>query len=291
MTELLQQVANGLAAGAIYALIAVGYSLVYGVLELINFAHGDVFMFSTFAAVALLLGGAPVPIALALSVGIGAVIGLIIERFAYRPLRSANRLAPTITAVGAALILENLAVLLWGPATRPFPVQPPNVLFNVFGATVTLMQVVILATAGILAFATWIVVQFTTWGRRMRAIRDDAATAQLIGIPVDRTIAVVYAFGSMLGVVGGILYAMQYNAVYIGMGFTGTMNAFVAAVIGGIGSLRGAFVGGILLGVLQALAIGYVASGFSNTVAFVVMGVMLTVRPYGLFGSRKAARI
>ena len=291
MTEFLQQVANGLAAGSIYALIAVGYSLVYGVLELINFAHGDVFMFATFAAVAMLLSGIPIPLAILLALLVGAGLGLLIERFAYRPLRNANRLAPTITAVGAALILENAAVLIWGPATRPFPVDVPETLFHVFGATVTLMQIVIMGVAGGLGLLIWAVVQYTAWGRQMRAIRDDPATAQLIGIPVDRTVATVYAFGSILGVVAGLLYAVNYNAVYIGMGFTGTMNAFVAAVIGGIGSLRGAFVGGMMLGILQALAIGYVASGFSNTVAFVVMGAMLLVRPYGLFGSRRAGRI
>lgn len=291
MTEFLQQISNGLAAGAIYALIAVGYSLVYGVLELINFAHGDVFMFATFAAVAFLLSGLPAPLAIVLALAVGAVLGLLIERFAYRPLRSANRLAPTITAVGAALILENAAVLLWGPQTRPFPMQPPDGLINLFGATVTTLQIAILVIAAAMGLLIYGVVQHTEWGRAMRAIRDDPATAQLIGIPVDRTVATVYALGAVLGVVGGLLYAVYYNAVFVGMGFAGTMNAFVAAVIGGIGSLRGAFVGGILLGVLQALAVGYVASGFENSVAFLVMIVVLLIRPYGLFGSPRATRI
>jgi branched-chain amino acid transport system permease protein len=287
----LQQLANGLAAGSIYALIAVGYSLVYGVLELINFAHGDVFMFATFAAVALLLAGLPLPLVVILALLIGAGLGLVIERVAYRPLRSANRIAPTITAVGAALILENAAVLIWGPQTRPFPTPVPQGLFQVFGATVSVLQVAILAVAGAMALVVYLVVQHTAWGLAMRAIRDDAATAELIGIPVNRTIATVYAFGSILGVIAGLLYAIYYNAVFVGMGFSGTMNAFVAAVIGGIGSLQGAFVGGLLLGVLQALAVGYIASGFENSVAFLFMIVVLVVRPYGLFGTPRASRI
>jgi branched-chain amino acid transport system permease protein len=287
----LQQLANGLAAGSIYALIAVGYSLVYGVLELINFAHGDVFMFATFAAVALLLAGLPLPLVVILALLIGAGLGLVIERVAYRPLRSANRIAPTITAVGAALILENAAVLIWGPQTRPFPTPVPQGLFQVLGATVSVLQVAILAVAGAMALVVYLVVQHTAWGLAMRAIRDDAATAELIGIPVNRTIATVYAFGSILGVIAGLLYAIYYNAVFVGMGFSGTMNAFVAAVIGGIGSLQGAFVGGLLLGVLQALAVGYIASGFENSVAFLFMIVVLVVRPYGLFGTPRASRI
>jgi branched-chain amino acid transport system permease protein len=291
VTELLQQLANGLAAGAIYALIAVGYSLVYGVLELINFAHGDVFMFATFVAMGLLLAGVPVPVAIAGSLLTGAILGLVVERVAYRPLREANRIAPTITAVGAALILENAAILIWGPQTYPFPLPVPDALVTVLGATVSVLQIVILIVAAAMAVLVYVVVQYTRWGQSMRAIRDDPPTAQLIGIPVDRTIATVYAFGSILGVVGGLLFAVYYNAIFVGMGFAGTMNAFVAAVIGGIGSLKGAFVGGLMLGVLQALAVGYIASGFQTSVAFLALIFVLVVRPYGLFGAAKATRI
>jgi branched-chain amino acid transport system permease protein len=248
-------------------------------------------MFSTFCFVALVLAGAPPAVAVVAALLIGGTLGILIERVAYRPLRSANRIAPTITAVGAALVLENLAQLIWGPHARPFPVASDQQILFVFGARITPLAIAIFAIAIAMAALLFAVVRFTSWGRAMRAIKDDPATAELIGIPVDRTISRVYFVGSALGVVGGLLFAAYYNSVYVGMGFTGTMNAFVAAVIGGIGSLQGAFIGGLLLGLLQSLAVGYVASGYQNTVAFLVMIVVLVVRPHGLFGAPRASRI
>lgn len=291
MTELVQQIVNGLATGSIYALIAVGYSMVYGVLELINFAHGDVFMLATFVTLSLILAGMPWPLAILLGVLTGAVLAMVVERVAYRPLRNADRIAPTITAVGAALIMQNAAILIWGPQTRPFPLPFGEGLFEVGGVLISVLQLVIIALAGLLAVALVALVRWTPWGRAMRAIRDDPITAELIGIPVNRIVAAVYAVGGGLGVVGGILFAAYYNAVYIGMGFAGTMYAFVAAVLGGIGSLKGAFVGGLLLGVMQALAVGYIASGFENTVAFLVMIGILWFRPRGLFALPTASRV
>ncbi len=291
MTEFLQQLTNGLAAGSIYALIAVGYSLVYGVLELINFAHGDIYMFATFVTVALLLTSVPWPVALIGGLITAAVLGMLVERFAYRPLRDANRIAPTVTAVGAALILENAAQLIWGPETRPFPVPFATGLVHIGDAIFSQLQFIVLATATVMAGALYAVVQHTDWGRSMRAIRDDTATAELIGIRVNRTIALVYAVGSAMGLIGGLLFAAYYNTIYIGMGFTGTMNAFAAAVLGGIGSLKGAFVGGLLLGVTQALAVGYVASGYQNTVAFLTLILVLLVRPTGLYGGLSGSRV
>jgi branched-chain amino acid transport system permease protein len=291
MTELIQQLANGLAAGAIYALIAVGYSLVYGVLELINFAHGDVYMFATFVALTLLGIGLPWPFAVMGAVLVGALLGVLVERFAYRPLRDADRIAPTVSAIGAALILENLAQLIWGPETRPFPFVLSHSVIHIGGVTLAGLQLVILAVAALIALALYLVVQRTSWGRWMRAIRDDTPTAALIGIPVNKTIMAVYAIGGGIGVIGGVLFAAYYNATYIGMGFTGTMNAFAAAVLGGIGSLPGAFVGGLLLGVTQALAVGYVASGYENTVSFLVLIAVLILRPNGLFGRQHPRRV
>jgi len=291
MVEFFQQLANGIAAGSIYALVAVGYTLVFGVLELINFAHGDIMMVSTFVTVAAVNLGASWALAVFLGLAAGAVLGLLVERFAYRPLRGADRMAPTVTAVGAALVLENAAQLIWGPQTNPFPGTVDNHLILLGGAIFTVFQLIILVVAACMAGLLFIIVQYSQWGRYMRAIRDDLPTAELVGISVNRIVAFIYALGSVLGVVGGILFAAYYNAVYVGMGFAATMNAFVAAVLGGIGSLKGAFVGGLLLGVLQALAVGYIASGYENTVSFVVMIAVLIIRPAGLFGRPQVSRV
>lgn len=291
MDLFLQQVVNGLASGSIYALIAVGYSMVYGVLELINFAHGDIFMLATFVTLGLMLAGVPWPLAMLGGILAGAIVAVIVERLAYRPLRDADRIAPTITAVGAALIIQNVAILVWGPQTRPFPLPFGAGLIEVGGVIVTVLQLVIIGLAAACALGLYALVQLTPWGRAMRAIRDDPTTAELIGVPVNVIVPAVYAVGGALGVVGGILFAAYYNAVYVGMGFTGTMNAFVAAVLGGIGSLKGAILGGLILGVMQALAVGYVASGFENTVAFLVMIGVLLLRPRGLFALPTASRV
>lgn len=290
MTELGQQIVNGLAAGSIYALIAVGYNLVYGVLELINFAHGHVYMIGTFAVLALVLQGVPFAIALLLGIFIGAVLGVAIERFAYRPLRNVNRIAPTVSAVGAALVLENIALIIWGPATRRFNSPFPQGTFEIAGITLSYMHLIIFGISILLALLLFALVQRTGWGRTVRAIRDDLPTAELMGIRVDIIVPSVYAFGSILGVIAGVLFASYYNSVYVAMGFIGTLNAFTAAVIGGIGNIKGSFLGGLLLGLLQALAVGYIASGYQHAITFVVLIMLLVARPYGLFGRAQLSR-
>jgi len=290
VSQFVQQLVNGLAAGSIYALIAVGYNLVYGVLELINFAHGHVYMVSTYVVLALVLGGAPFTVAVVGGMVAGALLGLVIERFAYRPLRNANRIAPTVSAVGAALVLENAALLIWGPATRRFVSPLPDETFVVAGVRVSTMHLVVLGTALMLAGLLSVLVARTKWGRTVRAIRDDLPTAELMGMPVNRIVASVYAFGSVLGVVGGVLYASYYGSVFVGMGFIGTLNAFTAAVIGGIGDIRGSFLGGLLLGVLQSVSVGYVSSGYQNAITFILLIALLVLRPYGLFGRAQVSR-
>jgi branched-chain amino acid transport system permease protein len=290
MSQFGQQIVNGLAAGSIYALIAVGYNLVYGVLELINFAHGHVYMVGTFVVLALTLEGVPFVIALFGGMVVGALLGLAIERFAYRPLRNVNRIAPTVSAVGAALVLENVALLIWGPATRRFDAPLPEGTFRIAGVTLSYMHLIVFGTAIALAGLLFGLVQRTGWGRTVRAIRDDLPTAELMGIRVNRIVASVYALGSVLGVIAGVLFASYYNSVFVSMGFIGTLNAFTAAVIGGIGNIKGSFLGGLLLGILQALAVGYVASGYQNAVTFIVLILLLVVRPYGLLGRAQLSR-
>ncbi len=285
MTLLAQQLINGLSAGAVYALIAVGYSLVYGVLEMINFAHGDVYMFSTFLTLSFVLMGWPFVLAVVGGIVSAAIVGILIERFAYRPLRNVSRIAPTVSAVGAALVLENVAQLVWGAEPQPFVSPLPNGVVRLGGLIIPQLQLIILGSTAVLALALSFIVQRTGWGRSMRAIRDDPRTAELVGIDVNRIVATVYALGAGLGAIAGVLFATYYNTVYIAMGFTGTLNAFTAAVIGGIGSLRGCFLGGLLLGVAQSLVVGYVASGYSNAVTFSALILLLVFRPHGIFGT------
>lgn len=285
-----QLLVNGLAAGAIYALIAVGYNLVYGLLELINFAHGDVYMFGTFTVLGLMTLGVPFWFAFFGGLVVGAFLGMAVERFAYRPLRGANRIIPTVSAVGAALVLENVALLIWGAQARRFEAPFPSGSWRFGSLHVPMMDGIILGVAAGLGVLLWLFVAKTSWGANIRAIRDDLPTAQLMGIPVNRTVSMVYAIGSALGVVGGVLFAAYYNTVFVGMGFTGTMNAFTAAVIGGIGSMRGSFVGGISLGVIQALAVGFFSSGYMNAVTFILLIVFLVLRPRGILGQAEVSR-
>jgi branched-chain amino acid transport system permease protein len=290
MQHFAQQTVNGLAQGAIYALVAVGYSLVYGVLELINFAFGDIFMFSTFIALALVLAGAPFIVAVLGACLVAALLGMVIERVAYRPLRTAPRIAPTVSAIGAALVLENVAQLIWGPNTRAFASPLPKSTFAIGGVTISYLQIIIVALAAALGLALFLIVQKSRWGRSMRAIRDDAPTAELIGVNVNAIITSVYALGSIMGAIAGILFASYYNLLNIQIGFNATINAFTAAVIGGIGSLRGAFLGGLLLGLVQAYVVGFVASGFEDSTTFALLILILLVRPNGIFGRPSVTR-
>lgn len=291
MDYFLAQVTNGLAAGSVYALVAVGYSLVYGVLKLINFAHGDVYMFGTFAAVALLLSGLPPLLALPLAIVTGAVLAIVVERIAYRPLRDANRIAPTVSAIGAALIIRNAAQSLWGTSTRPFPVRLDAPVLPVFGIGVSTIQVGVFGAALLLMLGFDFFIRHSLAGKAMRAVSQDMVAAGYMGIPVNRIVVLAYGLGGALGVAGGILFALNYNTVFVAMGFAGTMKAFIAAVIGGIGNLRGAFVGGLGLGVIEALATGYVSSGYRDAIAFGVLILVLLVRPEGLLGARAANKV
>jgi branched-chain amino acid transport system permease protein len=290
VSEFAQQVVNGLAAGTIYALIAVGYNLVYGLLGLINFAHGHVYMVGTFVVLSLMAAGLPFPLALVGGMIVGALLGLLIERVAYRPLRSANRIVPTVSAVAASLVLENAATLIWGPQSRRFDAPLPDGTISILGVRLSAMHGIVFGVAALIALLLWVFVEKSSWGRNVRAIRDDLPTAQLMGIAVNRTVSGVYAVGSVLGVVAGVLFAAYYNTVFVGMGFSGTLNAFTAAVIGGIGSIKGSFMGGLALGVIQAIAIGTISSGYMNAVTFVVLIVFLLVRPLGLLGRAEVTR-
>jgi len=291
MEYALQQLVNGLAAGSVYAMVAVGYSLIYGALQLINFAHGDIYMFGTFVAVMMLSMTNSMWLAIVIAIVASGVIGMTVERVAYRPVRASNRIAPMISAVGAALIIRNLAQVFWGTRTYPFPSVIPYKFFTIGTITLSTLQITLLILA---LFCMWVLTEMlkrTKIGQAIRCVAQDIPTAQLMGIPVNRIISLIYGVGAMLGAVGGILFAIYYNSVFIGMGFLGTMKAWTAAVIGGIGNMYGAFVAGILLGVVESLASGYISSAYRDAISFGLLILVLVLRPNGLFGKQVAEKV
>jgi branched-chain amino acid transport system permease protein len=283
------QLLNGLTSGVVYAMLAVGYSLVYGILQQINFAHGYVYMFGTFVTASLITSGCPLWLAIIAGLVAGAVIAIAVERFAYRPVRG-NRLAPTVTAVGVGLIIENVARLIWTSKIRPMPFPLQSDIIRLGPVLISPLQIVVAVVGIAMAAVLWIIITKTDLGRAMRAVKDDLATAELMGVPVDRVVVTVYVLGALFGVVGGILYGAYYNTLSVTMGFSGTLNAFTATVIGGIGSVWGAFAGGLLLGVLQAMVTGYVSSALLNTVTFGLLIAFLLFRPTGIAGVHVASR-
>lgn len=290
MNYLIRQLINGLAVGSIYALIAVGYNMVYGILELVNFAHGDVYMVGTFIALSLLLGDLPIPLAILIACICGGLLGILVERIAYRPVRNAPRVVPMISAVAAAFVLRNLAQLIWGTHTRPFPELIPNRMISIGGVEVNSLQLVILGIALFLTAVFTLIVRKTKLGKATRSVAQDIPASRLMGIEVNRIIMFVYFAGGFFGVAAGVLFAMYY-AIWIGMGFLGTMNAWIACIIGGIGSLQGAFVGGILLGLFQVFVSGYVSSAYRDAFTYGLVMLILLVRPRGIFGRQIAEKV
>jgi len=303
-----QQIVNGLVLGSIYALVALGYTMVYGILELINFAHGEVTMVGALIALAVigaLLGVAPdLPGILAVIAGALVAIpacmllGYTIERVAYRPLRQAPRLAPLITAIGVSIILQNVAMLIWGRQYIAFPPILPQATFQIAGAQVSALQIFIVLLSGVAMAGLWFMVQRTRLGRAMRACGESRETASLMGIDVNRIISTAFIIGSALAAIAGLMVSAYYGLAHYYMGFMLGLKAFSAAVLGGIGNLGGAVLGGLLLGVIEALGAGYIGditggflgSHYQDVFAFLVLIAVLVFRPSGLLGERVAQR-
>ena len=294
----LQQLANGLTLGAIYALIALGYTMVYGVIQLINFAHGEIFMVGAYAALTVILlasgWGLPWAAVLLLSaVGAMAICGFLafqIERIAYRPIRAAPRLNAFITAIGMSFFLQNALMLLYGATDRQFPNLIPLMRWEVGGVTITLMQVIVWAGSGLMMAALQGLVMSTRLGMAMRATAQDLKACALLGIPVNRIIAVTFVIGSVFAAVGGVLFGLNYGTINFHDGYMMGMKAFTAAVLGGIGNIPGAMVGGLVLGLLEGLGAGYLSAQWKNVFAFLILVVLLLFKPTGLFGERVAER-
>lgn len=293
MDYIIQQLINGISVGSIYALIALGYTMVYGIIKLINFAHGDVFMVGSFVglftAKALAAQGLPpilvLLLSLVISMTLSAVLGVAIERMAYKPLRNASRIAVLITAIGVSFLLENGGIYILGPQAKGFPEIIDKHQFQLFGSVqMDSNQVMILLVTIILMVILQYIVHWTKIGKAMRAVSFDIEAARLMGINVDRTISATFAIGSALAAAAGVIFGMTYNSVDPLMGVIPGLKAFVAAVLGGIGSIPGALVGGLLLGTIETgiSSIGY--SLWRDGVAFAVLILILIFKPSGLFG-------
>ncbi|MBW8365423.1 MAG: branched-chain amino acid ABC transporter permease [Rhizobium sp.] len=308
MDIFLQQLINGLVLGSVYALVALGYTMVYGILELINFAHGEITMMgamvalSVIGALALAAPGQPGVLVLAaglvVAIPVCVALGLLIERVAYRPLRHAPRLAPLITAIGVSIILQNVAMLIWGKQYIPFPAILPQGRHTLYGASITDVQIAILLLATGIMLLLILMVQKTRLGRAMRATAQSRQVASLMGVDVNRVIAATFAIGSALAAVAGVMVSAYYGLAHYYMGFLLGLKAFSAAVLGGIGNLGGAMLGGLLLGLIESFGAGYIGdltggflgSNYQDVFAFFVLIAVLVFRPSGLLGARVVER-
>jgi branched-chain amino acid transport system permease protein len=308
METLIQQIINGLVLGSMYALVALGYTMVYGIINLINFAHGEVLMVGAITSWSIIglmkesMPGTPgwliLLIALVIACIVAAVLNVVIEKVAYRPLRNSSKLAPLITAIGMSILLQTLAMIIWKPNFKPYPNLLPAAPFNVGGAVITTTQILILGmTAVSLAILMWLV-NSTKLGRAMRATAENPRVASLMGVKPDVVISATFLIGAVLAAIAGVMWAANYGTVNHTMGFLPGLKAFTAAVFGGIGNLAGAVVGGILLGLIESIGAGYIGtltggvlgSHYSDIFAFVVLIIVLTLRPSGLLGERVADR-
>ena len=308
MDTFIQQIINGLVLGSMYALVALGYTMVYGIIGLINFAHGEVLMVGALTSWSIIglmreaMPGTPgyviLFISLIIACVVAAALNFVIEKVAYRPLRNSPKLAPLITAIGMSILLQTLAMIIWKPNYKPYPTLLPSTPINIGGAVITPTQVLILAmTAVSLAILMW-VVNYTKLGRAMRATAENPRVAALMGVKPDVVISATFLIGAILAAIAGVMWAANYGTVQHTMGFLPGLKAFTAAVFGGIGNLAGAVVGGILLGLIESLGAGYIGqltggvlgSHYSDIFAFIVLIIVLTLRPSGLLGERVADR-
>lgn len=308
MDILLQQIINGLVLGSMYALVALGYTMVYGIINLINFAHGEVLMVGALTSWTIIglmrdaMPGTPgwiiLLVALIIACVVAAVLNFVIEKVAYRPLRNSPKLATLITAIGMSILLQTLAMIIWKPNYKPYPTLLPSAPFNIGGAVITPTQVLILSVTAIsLAILSWVVSR-TRLGRAMRATAENPRVAGLMGVKPDMVISATFIIGAVLAAIAGVMWAANYGTVQHTMGFLPGLKAFTAAVFGGIGNLAGAVVGGILLGLIESIGAGYIGqltggvlgSNYSDIFAFIVLIIMLTLRPSGLLGERVADR-
>ncbi|WP_297828859.1 branched-chain amino acid ABC transporter permease [uncultured Desulfovibrio sp.] len=301
MEQFFQQLLNGLAVGGIYALVALGYTMVYGVLKLINFAHGDLFTIGAYLGLTLLAscnlsGMLPLPLAvLAVFVMVAllaALIGFLLERAAYRPLRNAGRLSAVVSALGASIFFQNAIMLIYGARVYVYPdFLRPDFTVHVFGMAVPGVRLLVIAASVLLMLGLSAFIQRTRTGAAIRAVAIDPGAARLMGINVDRVISLVFLIGPGLGGAAGLMVGIYYGQIDFTMGWSYGLKAFTAAILGGIGNIPGAMLGGLLLGVIEALAAGYIAIAWKDAIAFLVLILILIIRPTGILGERTADKL
>ena len=293
MELLIQQLVNGLAVGSIYALIALGYTMVYGTIKLINFAHGDVYMMGAFIGYfAVMVLKLNVFLALLVAMVACAILGVVIERVAYKPLRKSTRVAALITAIGVSYLLENAMSYFFGAESRPFPSDFGTETFTLFGdVSVNGKQILIFGITVLLMALLQFIVRYTKMGKAMRAVAVDEQAAQLMGIDVDGVISFTFALGSALAGIAGALVGVYYNTISTTLGITVGLKAFVAAVLGGIGSIPGAMVGGYLIGLLETMVSFFGYSPYRDGVVYFLLFIILIVLPAGLFGKNVREKV
>ena len=284
----LQQLVNGLVVGSVYALVALGYTMIYGILGIINFAQGEIYMYGAFGAVLTLAATGNLGLAVLAGIGSACIVGVILERIAFRPLRGTHPLIPLISAIGASIFLSSLARLLFGPDDRSFPLEFHPASHSILGAAqITGLQLVIMCVSVGLMVILTLFVNLTKHGKAILAVAMDSDAARLSGINVNRAYVITFLLGSGLSGVAGILMAVYYNATSFSMGTLPGLKAFSAAILGGVGSIPGAIIGGLVLGVAENLGAAYISSNFKDAFAFIALVLVLIIRPRGIMGSRK----
>ncbi len=292
MEQFLQQVINGLSLGSIYALVALGYTMVYGIIKLINFAHGDIYMIGAYTAffVTTYMGMSFLPALLVCMIVCG-ILGVLIERIAYKPLRKAPRITALITAIGVSYVIEYTTQLFMGTSVKTFPKLLPDTSWVVGPIKITYIQMVIFTVTIVLMVLLTFIIQKTKIGRAMRAVSADENAAKLMGISVDNTISMTFLIGSALAGAAGMLVGLYYNAASPLMGMVPGLKAFVAAVFGGIGSIPGALVGGLFIGIAETMVVAYGSSLYRDAIVYAILILVLIIKPTGLFGKNEREKV
>lgn len=303
MKLIVEQLINGLTIGSFYALIALGYSMVYGVMKLINFAHGDLFALGSYLGYTLLVMGIAlatsslgmwsgmIAVMLITAISLG-LIGTLIERIAYRPIYPSGRLPAVVSALGVSIVIQNSIMIIWGPRPQAYTAQIiPATVFNIFGVKITLMQIIVLLVSFILMSILFYIVQKTTFGAAIRACALDRDAAALMGINIETIIFFIFALGPALGGMAGVMVGMYYRKISFIMGWNYGLKAFTATILGGIGNIPGAMIGGLLLGVLEMLGSIYISTAYKDVFVFLVLILVLIFRPTGILGEKIAEKV
>jgi len=303
MQVVFEQIINGLTIGSFYALIALGYSMVYGVLKLINFAHGDFFTLGSYLGYTLLVFGSAfitthfglwggMVAAMLMAALCLAFIGVLVERAAYRPIYPAGRLPAVVSALGASIVLQNAIMVIWGPRYQAYPAKLiPNIHLNIWGINITVLQIVILVLSFVLMGILYYIIQKTVFGAAIRATALDKDTASLMGINFNKVIFFIFTLGPALGAMTGVMVGMYYRQISFTMGWNYGLKAFTATILGGIGNLPGAMFGGLILGVLEMLGAAYISAAWKDVFVFMILILVLIFRPNGLFGEKIAEKV